>query len=84
MRGDSNFMFTKDDSLKAVYSSDLDSVLENLGLAEKFINGCIICRYCQRTITKENLYALMPVNSAIDFCCNQPKCILSLAEEAQK
>ena len=84
MRGDSNFMLTKDDSLKAVYSSDLDSFLENIGLTERFNKGSIACRYCKRTITKENLYAIVPVSSVIDFCCTQPECVLSLVEEAKK
>ena len=39
MKGDNHFMITKDDNLKAVYSSDLDSFLENLGMAEKFHAG---------------------------------------------
>lgn len=84
MRGDNSFMFTKDDSLKAVYSSDLDSFLENLNLGEKFNKGNIACRYCKRTITKENLYAIVPLNSVVDFCCDQPECVLSLVEEAKK
>lgn len=77
-------MFTKDDSLKAVYSSDLDSFLEQLGLSEAFNMGKVTCRYCKCIITKENLYAIVPVNGSIECCCNQPECVLSLAEEAQK
>lgn len=84
MKGDSDFMFTRDDNLKAVYSSDLGSFLENLGLAEKFNQGKIVCRYCKCVITKENLYAIVPVNNTVEFCCNQPGCVLSLAEEAKK
>lgn len=77
-------MFTKDDSLKAVYSSDLDSFLAKLGFAESFSQGDIVCRYCKCVLTKENLYAIVPAYGTIEFCCNQPECVLSLAEEAQK
>lgn len=84
MKGDSNFMFTRDDNLKAVYSSDLDSFLEKLGLAEKFYAGEISCRYCKSVIKKENLYAIIPAGRVVDFCCNQPECVLSLSEEASK
>ena len=37
MKGDNHFMIIKDDNLKAVYSSDLDSFLENLGMAKNFM-----------------------------------------------
>ena len=84
MKGESNFMFTKDDNLKAVYSTDLDSFLEKLGLAEKFNQGSLICRYCKRIITKESLYAIVPANKSIEFCCNKSECVLSLTEEAKK
>lgn len=84
MKGDNHFMITKDDSLKAVYSSDLDLFLKNLGIMEKFHAGEIVCRYCKSTIRKENLYAIIPVGGKTEFCCNQPECVLSLSEEAHK
>jgi hypothetical protein len=84
LKGDSNFMFTRDDNLKAIYSSDLDSFLEKLGLAEKFNQGKLVCRYCKCMITKESLYAIVPAGDTTDFCCNQPECVLSLSEEAKK
>lgn len=83
MEGDSKFMFTRDDRLKAVYSSDLDSFLEKLGLVEKFNQGGIVCRCCKNVITKESLYAIVPVHDKVEFCCNRPECVLSLAEEAK-
>ena len=84
MKGDNHFMITKDDNLKAVYSSDLDSFLGNLGMAETLHTGEMVCRYCKSTIGEENLYAIIPVNGKTEFCCNQPKCVLSLSEEANK
>ena len=84
MKGDNHFMITKDDNLKAVYSSDLNSFLESLGMAKKFYAGEIVCRYCKSTIRKENLYAIIPVGRKTEFCCNQPECVLSLSEEANK
>lgn len=84
MKEDNHFMITKDDNLKAVYSSDLDSFLESLGMVEKFNAGETICRYCKCPIGKENLYAIVPVNGQTEFCCNRPECVLSLSEEAAK
>lgn len=82
MKGAKGFMFTKDDTLKAVYSTELDSLLENLGVLSPFREGKIKCRYCNKTISEDNLYAMVPVNSSIEFCCNESSCILSLTKEA--
>lgn len=84
MKGDTKFMFTKDDSLKAVYSDELSAFLEQLGLLNEFNSGKLHCRYCKNNITKDSLYAFVPVGDSVEFCCNQPQCIISLAEEAQK
>lgn len=77
-------MFTKDDSVKTVYHSDLEAFLERLEIAEAFKQGSITCRYCGTVIEENNLYAIVPVNKTVEFCCNQPECVLSLAEEAKK
>ena len=84
MKGRGKFMFTKNDELKAIYATDLDSFLEKTGLSNSFHSGGVKCRYCSAKITKENLYALVPNNNSIEFCCNQPECILTPAEEAKK
>lgn len=84
MKGDSSFVFTKDDKLKAVYSSDLNSFLEKLGISETFKQGHSVCRYCGTIIKENNLYALVPVNDTIEFCCTQPECILALSGEVKK
>ena len=84
MKGAGNFVFTKDDNIKAVYSSDLENFLEKLGISDAFKQGSVTCRYCGTVISENNLYAIIPVNRAIEFCCSQPECILSLAGEAEK
>ena len=55
MKGDNHFMITRDNSLKAVYSLDLDLFLENLGMAEKFHAGEIVCRYCKYKIGSDSI-----------------------------
>lgn len=84
MRGKGKFMFTKNDELKAVYSTELDSFLQKIGMDADFKNGTVKCRYCSATVSKDNLYAFIPIDNTIEFCCSQPECILSLAEEAKK
>lgn len=83
MKGEKSFMFTKDDKIKAVYSDDLELFLQKAGCAEEFRNGQIHCRYCNTVITAKNLYAMVPVNTTLEFCCTGSACIISLAEEAK-
>lgn len=77
-------MITKNDELRAVYSSDLDAFLTTLGKKAQFIGASLHCMYCNAVITESNLYAIVPVEDNVQFCCNKPECIVSLIEEAQK
>ena len=77
-------MFTKDDYLKAVYSSDIDAFLARLEVLEQFDQGKFACKYCKEVITRHNLYAIIPMpKKKVDMRCNRPDCVLSLAEEAK-
>ena len=84
MQGDGKFMFTKDDSLKAVYATELEAFLEKIGCAEAFSQAQLHCRYCNDTMTKKNLYAFIPGEETVEMCCNRSACIIALAEEASK
>ena len=84
MQGDGTFMFTTDDSLKAVYSTELEAFLEQIGCAEAFRHSQLHCRYCNDVITEKNLYAFIPGQQSVEICCNRPGCIITLAEEASK
>lgn len=81
-RGD--FVFTKDNKIKAIYSEELSSLLVRLNKLDQFSQGKIKCRYCTQTITEQNLYAIIPAGAEIDMCCNAPECIIALAEEGKK
>ena len=41
MRGKGKFMLTKNDELKAVYSTELDSFLQKIGMDADFKNGTV-------------------------------------------
>ncbi len=84
MKSTGGFMFTKDDCLKALYSDELETFLDRLGLLIPFEKGQLKCRYCGTTISKNSLYAIVPYANEIEFCCNQPQCVIALAEEASK
>ena len=67
-KGHGGFMFTKDDHLKAVYSSDIDAFLEKLEVLEQFNQGKFACKYCKEVITRNNLYAIIPMpNKNVDI-----------------
>ena len=77
-------MLTKDDHIKAVYSSDIDAFLARLDALEQFNQGKFVCKYCEQVITRNNLDAIIPTpNKTVDMCCNKPDCVLSLSEEAK-
>ena len=83
-KGHGGFMLTKDDHIKAVYSSDIDAFLARLDALEQFNQGKFVCKYCEQVITRNNLYAILPTpNKTVDMCCNKPDCVLSLSEEAK-
>lgn len=51
---------------------------------EQFNQGKFACKYCKEVITRNNLYAIIPMpNKNVDMCCNRPDCVLSLSEEAK-
>lgn len=83
MKKKGGFMFIKDEKLKAVYSTDLEKVLDKIGKLDQFKNDQITCRYCHAIIRQSNLYALIPVESDVEFCCAAPECVLSLTKEAK-
>lgn len=73
-------MFTKDDYLKAVYSSDIDAFLARLEVLEQFDQGKFACKYCKEVITRHNLYAIIPMPKKKLICVvtDQTVCYLSL------
>ena len=78
------FMITKNDNLKALYADDLSHFLLNLQILEDFDSGKCKCRYCDAVITKENLYAIIPVDDHIEFSCKSPLCMIKMNQEAGK
>ncbi len=77
-----DFMLIKEDTLKALYSSDLLNFLEKANLRERFEKGLIDCKYCNSTISVSNLYAFIPNKDHFDICCTKSECIIALSQEA--
>lgn len=64
----------QNNTIKAVYSSDLDDLLASRGLAHDFNEGNIKCKYCNKVISEDNLFALMPEDDTLSFVCDSPVC----------
>ena len=76
--------FISNNTLKAVYSDDLDQWLVSKGIYDEFVSGKIKCKYCNEQINKHNLYAIIPGDEGITFCCDKPECMTQMIEYASK
>lgn len=73
--------------LNAVHEKDLDSLLEKIHLLEAFSAGKLQCKFCKTTITKENLYSILPESGTFNLICDKPECVnalLSYLEERKR
>lgn len=75
------FCLMKDKELQAVHDDDLQELLCSLGVYDAILEGNYRCIYCKKTITLENLGAIIPVNNEILFACNNSICIQKMSEE---
>lgn len=67
-------------NLNTVHDDDLISLLEKLGLKEKFNNGLLKCKFTGEIITFENLYSIFPESGDIKLVCNNPDAIKLFAD----
>lgn len=74
--------FINNNTVKAVYSDDLDDFLVSNNLMEDFVNRRIKCKYCEKVITRHNLFALIPENNSLAFCCDEPECTEKMIRES--
>jgi len=68
-------------TIHAVYEEDLDEFLEELGLTEPLTQGRLSCLACQKTVTRETLGCIFPLDGEIAACCDGPACLEQLPEE---
>lgn len=71
----------KDSRLQAVHDDDLITLLTSLGKYDKVCTGQSSCSFCKKTITLENLGAIVPINGEIAFSCDSLICINNMVEE---
>jgi len=73
----------KKEELDFVYDDDLMPVFEKLGIKEDFINGKLVCYYCNKKVTNENLSAFFLEDGQIRLVCNEKDCSEKLGKREQ-
>lgn len=66
-------------SVRAVYDADIEKLTESLGINSGIKNGECKCKYCNATISFENLHALLKENGEIKLICSDIKCQTNLS-----
>lgn len=61
--------------LKAVWDSDLEALLRNLGILEPLIVGGFPCAVCGRSVNMDNLGAIVLQGETVKVTCVEASCI---------
>lgn len=61
--------------VKAVWDSDLEVLLKNLGILEQLLLGEENCSVCGRTVDLENLGAIIPRGDQPAVTCDDASCV---------
>lgn len=73
--------------LNAVHERDLDTLLQKLGVLEKFKNGKTHCKFCGSIVGKDNIYSFFLDSGNVSFICDKPECVsqsISYIEEKKR
>ena len=64
----------KNDEINCVHDDDLEKLLKSLGVYEDVVLGNFNCLFCQKTITMENIDAIVPYEGTVQFTCDCEEC----------
>ena len=64
----------KELKFKAVLESDVNELLDKLGLLELLERGKLKCAICGKRITRQNFYCIFVKEGEIRVCCNNIPC----------
>lgn len=65
--------------VKAVWDSELEQLLGNLGILESLLLGELTCAHCGRTVDLDNLGAIIPQEDKVIIVCDYTPCIRALS-----
>lgn len=80
MENKGGYSLMKNSHLKAVHDEDLESFLYSLGYYAKICNGECHCHFCDRTISMNNLGAILPWEGKVAFSCDSANCLQKMSE----
>lgn len=66
--------------IRAVHDQDLEKILEGLGILDKFKRGELKCKFCNITITFDNLHSFFPQSENIKLVCDSSNCVRELSK----
>jgi hypothetical protein len=67
-------------TISAVHDDDLFGFLNGLGVLNDVKNGNATCKFCDQTVSLENLVAVFPEGGDIKFVCDRQGCMAYLGE----
>jgi len=68
----------KSTTVKAVYDSDLQELLRNLGILDKLIAGELSCAVCGCSVDLDNLGTIFPLENDISVSCDNERCVRTI------
>lgn len=69
------------EKIHAVSDSNLDHLIENLGLKEDLTSGKLWCHCCGTKLSRDNIGCIYPINSEIRLCCITIECLQKALDE---
>ncbi len=74
----------KEVKFKAFLDSEIDKILEQLGVLELVDAGGIKCAFCEKPISRDTISGFFVKGGQIKFCCNRIECSEKLAASQLK
>jgi hypothetical protein len=68
--------------IKAVHERNLGKILEELGMLTAVKEGQVVCKFCRKKLTLENIQCLYPKDDEIAFCCDEIRCFQQALEDS--
>ena len=63
------------EELPAVYDSDLESVLDKLGILEALEQGNMKCGICGEPVSMDTIGCIFAKDGRVQLCCANPACL---------
>ncbi len=64
--------------LNVVHDNNLLDILKKLGVKDEIEKEVRICKFCNRTISFENIHTIFPESGDVKIVCNEPECVKEL------